>query len=146
MSPLDLFQAARDGYEEWRSEQEDDDENDEIDNQVDVKWTRPYIFHAGLNLLSRSPGQQMDRDELLKQIPLLIPEDANEALSSYGSEWVWDYCYTKFYRGVKAGWLIRKRGCGTSQKKVGMQSKNSKTQRRYGIPQKKLTTQMWPMK
>ena len=62
MSPLDLFQAARDGYEEWRSEQEDDDENDEIDNQVEVKWTRPYIFHAGLNLLSRSPGQQMDRD------------------------------------------------------------------------------------
>ena len=25
----------------------------------------------------------MDRDELLKQIPMLIPEDANEALSSY---------------------------------------------------------------
>ena len=110
MSPLDLLRSAKEGYEEWRSEQEDDEENDELDNQVEVKWTRPYIFHAGLNLLSRSPSQQMDRDIFLKQIPMLIPDDANEALSSYGGGWVWDYCYSQFYRGVKAGWVIRKKG------------------------------------
>jgi len=115
MTPLDLLDAAKDGYEEWRAEQEDEEEEeyddaDDLDNRSGVRWTRPFIFHAGLNLLARSVDQQMDRDEFLRRLPTLIPEDANEALNSHGEEWAWQYCYKKFYRGVKAGWLVRETG------------------------------------
>ena len=113
MDPPDLYQAARDGYREWQAEQENDDDDDDPSDSSDrsgVRWTPPYIIHAGLSLLARSAGQQMDVDQFLQRLPGLIPEDACEALNSHDKDWVWEYGYGQFSRIVKAGWLVRKGG------------------------------------
>jgi hypothetical protein len=111
MDPLDLYQAARDGYREWQAEQEDDEDDlEDPSNRVGVTWTPAIIFHSGLNLLARSPGRQMDVGQFLQRLPGLLPEDACEALNSYDEDWAWEYGYRKFYRAVKAGWLVRQGG------------------------------------
>ena len=45
MTPLDLYDTARDAYQEWRAEQdedEDEDDGEDVDNRSGVRWTRPF--------------------------------------------------------------------------------------------------------
>ena len=119
LDPIELYQAAHDGYNEWKSMQEDDEDEDaehsgdETRSRSGLAWTRPHIMHAGLSLLSRSPGQQADVDSIVQRLPGLVPDDVRQALEDWNEDWPSEQGYRTFYRAVRAEWLIRKGGVWT---------------------------------
>jgi len=119
LEPLDLYQAAHDGYNEWKAMNDDEESEEaepsdgEMERPSGLAWTRPHVMHAGLSLLSRSPGQQMDVDSLIQRLPGLVPDDVRQTLDDWNVDWQWEQGYRTFERAVRAQWLIRKSGVWT---------------------------------
>jgi len=84
-------------------------DSDNGDKQPGLSWTSPLVFSAGLNMLLRSPGNQMEVNDFLARLPRQIPEDASEALEVEPG-WASERGYRTFYRAVKIGWLARSKG------------------------------------
>jgi len=116
LGPHELHQLTYEHYRDWYAERHQDDDDEDSDSSAasprssSLTWTKCHIVHAGLHLLSRAPGKQLEASRLLNQLPGLVPEDAADALAAHDPNWPGTYGVNSLYLAVRVNWLQRKSG------------------------------------
>jgi hypothetical protein len=104
MQPLELLDAARAGYKEWRQSHAGSS------TKRASSITRGQVLRASLQLLERTAGRMMFWREVSQRITSLLPEETLEELEAKNADWQGDFTYSTFARATRAGFLVRDRG------------------------------------
>lgn len=108
LSPLELLDAAMEGYREWDAAKEESD--GDTDGRGPGAWARSQIMRDGLQLIAEAPGGTLNVRDLQQRLPGRLPDDLVESLDKWSNEWRRSYLYQTFGRPSDAGWLARPGG------------------------------------